>query len=472
MFVEMCRLNTFCGRFSLETGVIVIQILLGDVSSVIMISLAFVLWMFYFLMADLEKELRNLLFSFALVFSIYPLLLELRSGILVGGVIRKSATLVMIGIAITVVELVSNLCFSIYLFIYFHPSVGAITVLCVPITLYCLVVLISYYLQLRAGLTSEPFQTGVVYSVPGQTPTRTQPGTVTFVYSDKAWFARGPNDPLNRAASPEGSRPAATGVSPSKPARTPAGTGLSQGREIPSPIGKLPGYPVDLSRKPRNLLTRGTSPDYSGGLLKGPEISLPIDKLPGYPVDLSWKPRTLLPLGTSSEYPVDLSQGPEIPLPIDKLPGYPMNLSRKPSNLLPIGTSSEYLVCPSQGLETPSPIGTLPGYPMDRSRKPRILLTIGTSPDYSGGLSQNPETFSSTGKLLGYSLDPSRKPRTLLTIGTSPDYPSGSSKRPENTLLARKIRVYPICSSQETGTSLSSGTPLILSTSSTQEPER
>lgn len=202
------------------------------------------------MMADLEEELRNLLFSFALVFSVYPLLLELRSGFLMGGVIRRSSTLVMIGIGLTVVELVSNLCFSIYLFIYFHPSVGAITVLCVPITLYCLLVLFSYYLQLRAGLTSEPLQTGVVFTVPGQPP-RTQPGIIAVLYSEKAWLPRGPDDPLNRAAPPEGSRPAPTAVSPAQTPSVP-----SQVPRTHLKTDQSSGYPMGRSKRPEMFLPK------------------------------------------------------------------------------------------------------------------------------------------------------------------------------------------------------------------------
>lgn len=347
MLVEMCRLNTFCGRFSLETGVIV-QVLLSDASSVLMISFAFVLWMFYFFNSDLEEEVRNLLFTFAVVFSVFPVILELRSGFLMGGVISKNPTLVLIGIALTVVELVSNLCFSIYLFFYFHPSVGAITVLCVPITLYCLVVLISYYLQLRAGLTCESVQTGVAYSVPDNSTRTTLPGTtVATVYSGRPWLARGAK--LNRAAAPVGSRPVMDGVSPSKPERT--STGPSQ----------VPGTPFKTD----------TSPGYSMGLSKGPEIDLTKRTHLEYFMDPSRKPRIL----SSPEYPVGLPIGPKTTSSIGALPGYPMDPSRKPRTKLPIGTSPEYpCVGPSQGRGSSSSTGALPGCPMGLPKEEGTLL--------------------------------------------------------------------------------------------------
>lgn len=172
-----------------------------------MVFLAFILWLYYAVMIALDddsgerlfpEEIRLLVLTYAIAFTVFPFLLLARAGILLGAVYKQSAPLVMGGILNTVVELVSIVCLCVCSFMFFHPVAGAVTVLFMPITIFTLVPLISYYLQLRAGRTSDSVHVGVVYST-GQPPDG-------YTYTGQPWFARGAPDPVGPNSQPQGLR--------------------------------------------------------------------------------------------------------------------------------------------------------------------------------------------------------------------------------------------------------------------------
>lgn len=177
----MCRLNSCYGCGSLKTGTVV-QGSLDLLWASVMMFLAIILWLHYAVMIALDddsvepfvpEEIRLLVLTYAIAFTVFPFLLLARAGILLSAAYKQSAALVMGGILITVVELVSILCLSVCSFMFFHPVAGAVPVLFVPITIFTLVPLISYYLQLRAGRTSDSVHVGVVSST-GQPPEGTR----------------------------------------------------------------------------------------------------------------------------------------------------------------------------------------------------------------------------------------------------------------------------------------------------------
>lgn len=88
--------------------------------------------------------------------------LLVRSGVVMGGAFCKSAPVVMVGVVITVVQLVANIGVSIFLCLFLNVLLGLVTILFTPITIYCLVTLISYFLELRDGGAY-----GGVYQAPG-----------------------------------------------------------------------------------------------------------------------------------------------------------------------------------------------------------------------------------------------------------------------------------------------------------------
>lgn len=267
---DMCRLTTCCGCCSLEAGVILQGCLDCTFGSTLVVT-ATCLWSFAIMYPDLvEKQFYGedsdkertyvLIIVFMVAFTLHSVLLLIRAGVLLGAVFTKSSPLVMTGIVLSAVEIVLYLCLSICLFIFFNPVFGALATLNVLITVHCLTLLVSYYLQVKSGLPDALYHTGVAYSVPDYSTWPQAPGGIHVESStpvsstQQTEYARGGNN-----ASPlVGPRPVKVREPSSTATRQPMGS--SQVPGTPLTAGEPPGYSISPSWKSETFLTIETPP--------------------------------------------------------------------------------------------------------------------------------------------------------------------------------------------------------------------
>lgn len=305
----MFRLTTCCGCCSLEAGVILQGCLDCTFGSTLVVT-ATCLWSFaimypklverQFYGEDSDKERTHvLIIVFMVAFTLHSVLLLIRAGVLLGGVFTKSSPLVMTGVVLSVVEIVLYLCLSICLFIFFNPIFGALATLYVLITVHCLTLLVSYYLQLRSGLPDALYHTGVAYSAPDYTTRHQAPGGIHVESStpvsstQQSEYARGGNNALNPESPLMGPSPVKVGEPSS--AATRQRMGSSQVPGTPLTAGEPPGYSISPSWKSETFLkiethpsrgigttfTNKTNPGFTMGFHRTP---LPTQKSPGYPM--------------------------------------------------------------------------------------------------------------------------------------------------------------------------------------------